>query len=577
MLTLALGIGANVAIYQALDAVLFRELPVADPAGLVQVQLLEEGSPVHVSYPLFRELAERQQVFQGVIAVSDFPLREAVLRGRGELRGIKGSLVSGGYFRLLGVRAQVGRTLRQEDDRAGATPVAVLSDAFWAREFGRSPAAIGQVLRINNATATVIGVAPPEFFGETVGSAPDVWLPVSLQPQVMPGDWINAPSSSWLTVIGRLRAGVSRQQAQAALNSLYSRLLELTPTRPGRNYSVRLEPANRGINELESRFGRPLWLLQCIAGLALLIACSNLAGLLLARATARESEIGVRLALGAGRGRLMRQLLTESLLLGLLGAVAAMPLASWGARGLVALASAESWRLPVRFGATAFGITLALALLAACLFGLAPALAAARLDVNRALQAGRGRGGGRAHANRPRADCGASGDRAGDAVGRVAVWAIAVEFAASGFRVRCGPRAGGRYPGGVHAGDDAEASGVERSAVRSGQSPAGCALGRGVIVRDAGLHAAYGDRVDAGAVDGEGRFGAHGARVGGLFRDTADSDIGGTRDRCGGSGEVAAGGGVEPEGGASSVRRRGSGGAVRIDGPCSTTRRRRGW
>ena len=338
---------------------------------------------------MFRELSQQQQALAGVFAVSDFPLRQAVLRGRGELRGVQGSLVSGAYFRLLGVPARAGRMLRDEDDRAGAAPVAVLSDAFWTREFDRSPAAIGRVLRINNTIATVVGVAPPGFFGETAGSAPDVWLPISLQPQVMPGDWLNAPSSSWLSVLGRLRPGTSLRQAQAALEPLYRRLTSLTVTRPGNTYTVRLQPANRGIGDLEERFGRPLWLLQGIAGLALLIACGNLAGLLLARSAARAGEIGVRLALGAGRSRLIRQLLTESLLLGILGTAAAIPLAARGTRALIAMASAETWRLPVHFGWNAFAFTVALAAVATCLFGLAPALAATRLDLQSALQAGR--------------------------------------------------------------------------------------------------------------------------------------------------------------------------------------------
>lgn len=227
ILTLALGIGANVAIYQALDAVLFRELPVHDPAGLVEIQLLEDGSPIHVSYPLFRELSARQQVLADIFTVSDFPLREAALRGRGAVRSVRGSLVSGSYFRALGVGVRAGRMLQPEDDRADAPPVAVISDAFWTREFERSPDALGQVLHINNTAATIIGVTPPEFFGETVGRAPDVWLPISLQPQLMPGDWLKQPGMNWLTVIGRLRPGMSRQQAQAAIrciaNSLGSR------------------------------------------------------------------------------------------------------------------------------------------------------------------------------------------------------------------------------------------------------------------------------------------------------------------------------------------------------------------
>jgi hypothetical protein len=208
----------------------------------------------------------------------------------------------------------------------------------------------------------------------------------------MPGDWLKHPGMSWLTVMGRLRPGMSRQQAVAALDPLYRQLTGVTITRAGKKYAVHLAPANRGIGDFEKRFTQPLWLLQGIAGLALLIACSNLAGLLLARATARSAEIGVRLALGAGRSRLVRQLLTESLILAALGTFAAIPPAGWGTRALIALASQESWRLPVRYGWHAFGFTLAIAAAATCLFGLIPALAATRFDVHTALQAGRSAG-----------------------------------------------------------------------------------------------------------------------------------------------------------------------------------------
>ena len=228
VLTLALGIGANAAIYQVLDAVLFRSLPVRDPAQLVQVQLLDNNQPVHVSYPLYRELAARQQALDGMFAVSDFPLREAVLRGRGSLRAVRGSLVTGNYFQVLGVSARVGRVFTAADDRPAAPPVVVISDAFWEREFARSPAALGQSLEINGASGTIIGVAPPEFFGETVGNVPDVWLPISVQPQVMPADWLNAPSHSWLTVLARLHPGVSARQAQARSTPLYRRLATAT-------------------------------------------------------------------------------------------------------------------------------------------------------------------------------------------------------------------------------------------------------------------------------------------------------------------------------------------------------------
>src|ERR1019366_2398634 len=170
--------------------------------------------------------------------------------------------------------------------------------------FARSPSALGQVREINGLAATVIGITPPGFFGETVGAVPDLWLPMSVQPRVMPTDYLNAPSSSWLSLLGRLRPGVSARQAQAALDPLYRRLADLTVTRAGRAYRVQLQSASRGIAELEQRFGRPLWVLAGMTGLVLLIACSNLANLMLGRATARTQEIGVRLALGANRFRI---------------------------------------------------------------------------------------------------------------------------------------------------------------------------------------------------------------------------------------------------------------------------------
>ena len=387
VLSLALGIGANAAIYQVLDAVVFRALPVRDPATLVQVELLENSRPIHVSYPFYRELAARQQGLDGLFAVSDFPLRQAVLRGSGPLRAIAGSIVTGNYFRVLGVDARTGRVFTEDDDRPAAPPVIVLSDAFWNRQFARNPGVLGQVLEINGMPCTVIGVAPPSFFGETVGTLPDLWLPISVQPRVMPSDYLNAPSSSWLSVLGRLRGGVSARQAEAALDPLYRALADRTVTRPGRAYRVQIQSASRGIAELAQRFGGPLWVLLAITGLVLLMTCSNLANLMLGRATARTQEIGVRLALGAGRARIVRQLLTESLLLSALGSTAALALATGGARWLVAWASAAGgWRLSLAFEWRHLAFTAAIAAAATCLFALVPAWAATRIDVQSALQ-----------------------------------------------------------------------------------------------------------------------------------------------------------------------------------------------
>ena len=387
VLTLALGIGANAAIYQVLDAVAFRSLPVRDPASLVQIQLLENNRAIHISYPFYRELAARQQVLDGLFAVSDLPLRQAVLRGRGSFRAVTGSIVTGNYFRTLGVAARAGRVFTDDDDRPASPPVIVLSDAFWNREFARSPSALGQVLEINGLAATVIGITPPGFFGETVGAVPDLWLPMSVQPRIMPADYLNAPSSSWLSLLGRLRPGVSARQAASALDPLYRALADLTATRSGRDYRVQVQSASRGIAELEQRFGRPLWLLAGFTGLVLLMACSNLANLMLGRAAARTQEIGVRLALGAGRARIARQLLTESLLLSALGTGAALVLAERGASWLVAWGSAGSdWRLSLAFEWRHLAFTAAIAVAATCLFALAPAWTATRLDLHSALR-----------------------------------------------------------------------------------------------------------------------------------------------------------------------------------------------
>ncbi len=383
VMTLALGIGANTAIFRVLDAVVLRSLPVRHPEQLVLLEGSDNGRRMSFSYPLFREIAARQQVVEGMFAVCDFPMKDAVLPGS------TGRLVTGGYFQLLGVDAALGRMLTGDDDRPSAPPVAVISHGFWQRAFAGRADALGKTMQIGQAVVTIVGVSPPEFFGERVGSAPDVWLPMNLSAQV----WVNLPKwppAGYLTtVMARLRPDVTMTQAESAFDLLYGQLTDFhVRLQGGDRYRLELQPGGQGVRDLQKKFARPLLVLSGIVGLVLLIACSNLANLLLARSAARTHEMGVRLALGAARGRLIRQLLTESSLLALFGSVLGFILAAWGSRALVTMASAgQNWQLSLDVGWRAIGFTSLLSGLAVSLFGLAPALAATRLDVHSALQA----------------------------------------------------------------------------------------------------------------------------------------------------------------------------------------------
>jgi len=377
ILTLALGIGANAAIYQVLDAVVFRALPVRNSEQLVLVRLMRDKKVLSFSYPLYREMAARQRVVAGMFAASS---ESVVLRRGAHIETVNATLVTGNYFQVLGVPARRGRCFTEADDRAAAA-VAVISHAFWQREFAGG-AAIGAPLQLNRALVTIVGIMPPAFFGESAGTPPDIWLPLSMQPQLSPTDWLDAPAFSWLQVTARLRPDVSTTQAATALTALYRQLPDLGSP----DYQVQLQPANQVLAELNAQTAHPLFILIGITAAVLLIACCNLANLLLGRATARTHEIGVRLALGAGRGRIVRHLLTESFLLSTLGTLAAGGLAWWGSR---ALTQAEGWHLAIDPSWRVLGFIAAIAILATLLFGLAPAVSATRFDLLPALNAHR--------------------------------------------------------------------------------------------------------------------------------------------------------------------------------------------
>ncbi len=414
-LTLSLGIGANTAIFSLLDAVLLKSLPVRQPDRLV---LFGKGWPVGMtngfpnaswdlfSYPFYQEVRQRSEVFSGVAALRSFP---NTLHGivnadgaGGELEQIIGQLVSGDYFSLLGVNAGLGRVFTEADDQiSGGHPLAVLSHSWWKRRFGGDPAVIGKIITISQRPYTIIGVAAPEFFGTTVGQSPDLWLPLAMEAQ-LPPYWNGREDrdSHSLLLIARLKDGVTTQQAGVAVNLRFKQHLrewagELPSAKSLQDIQlarIDLTPAGRGLSELRRDFSLPLRLLMAVAGIVLLIACANIANLLLARSAARRKEFAVRLALGAGRARLFRQLFIESALLAALGGAAGVLLAWWGSRVLIRMVSAGSQPLPldVALDARVLAFTLLASLLSALVFGTAPALRAAGVELIPALKGGKG-------------------------------------------------------------------------------------------------------------------------------------------------------------------------------------------
>ena len=399
VLSLALGIGANTAIFTLIDQLILRLLPVRDPQNLV----ILAGRGRHyggnnginaLSYPMYQDLRDRNQVFNGMMC--RYRLNYTLSFGA-QSEVIAGELVSGNYFPLLGLHAAAGRLFTASDDlREGASPYAVISYAYWQARFAGDPHAIGRRILVNNYPLTIVGVAQPGFDGMDPGLPVKMFAPVSMAASVRPGfDTMWDRRQRWVNVYGRLKPGMTIDQAKAGLQPLFHQVIESEVTMPAfrnatfhdkywfRRMWLDTMPGSQGNTGLRRQYEKPLLVLMVVTGLVLLIACANLASLLTARAAARQKEMAIRLAIGSSRGRIIRQLLTESLLLAAAGSAAGLALAVTMVKALVAFlpSNLSGYGISAAPDLRMLGFTFALALATGILFGLAPALQSTRPDI----------------------------------------------------------------------------------------------------------------------------------------------------------------------------------------------------
>ena len=407
ILTLALGIGANAAIFSLTDQVLLRLLPVERPRELVVLsspgrswgRTWSDGDgSTSFSYPTYKDIRDRNEVFAGLLA--RFHVQVSVA-GQGESRLAEAELVSGNYFQVLGVQPFLGRVLTPQDETApGANPVTVLSYGYWTRHFGSDPNILNKQLAVNGNSLTVVGIARPGFTGIQVGQIPELFIPITMKAQMTPNwDGLADRGDHWVAIIGRLKPGISITKADAGLLPMYRAILE-TDAIPQKfshggahekeflSRKIVLDTGSHGRPILQHDAKQPLLVLMTMVGLVLLIACANLAGLLIARGEGRQREIAVRLALGAGRWRLVRQLMTESLMLALAGGAAGLALAS-GMLSVIVNSIPESEGasgLTAQIDYRVLIFACVVSLITGVLFGLAPALRATHTDLQSVLK-----------------------------------------------------------------------------------------------------------------------------------------------------------------------------------------------
>jgi predicted permease len=411
LLSLALGIGANTAVFTLVNAILLRPLPVHHPSELVlfgdgrslgMSGVVPEGNWQLFSYSFFHDFRKQETSYTGVAAVSSFPYvsKASVAGATYETAYI--DLVSGSYLSVLGVRPFLGRTIIESDDHApGEGTVAVASYSWFLRHFNGDPSALGKSIRIQSHDYTLVGVAQPGFGGTTVGQRVDLWIPLSMEKEISPGrNGLDNKFFQNLRLIGRLKPGVKVVQASAETNFLFKQILRgYLGAQPSQKHlddiahaSIELTSGSRGVSPLRNAFSLPLKILMTIVALVLLIACANIANMLLARGVARTREVAVRMALGASRSRIVFQLLTESVLLSLTGAAAGIALAWKASALLLQMVTPGPDPVPLNLAPDlpVLAFTLGLTVLTALLFGCLPALRATRFEFTSALKDGRG-------------------------------------------------------------------------------------------------------------------------------------------------------------------------------------------